>query len=323
MATVRESHTGHPFFVATAAMLVIVCLTACPSLAQPFGLDVVFDGHIGGADLRARLTGSLGIGQGELDGMFQALPPAVDGPSLAAMVFALFTDTTLLPAGDDLVAPPGQTIFFLSGGNYTADRDYTFGGSPGMQLSSVTPHAQLNGSILNGDVIVNGQIPTGGGDSILSYNAWLKPCGPGLIRDAGIAELGSGLTVHWTGNHYYDGQALDKPYRITVDWPVLSLDGNTFHATFTSTAHPMRGDLNQDAWVGQADLDIVLDQWGKTGSEITDPRADVNGDDFVGQADLDYVLDEWGQGVPGECPEPATLSLLALGGLALVRCRRQ
>ena len=107
------------------------------------------------------------------------------------------------------------------------------------------------------------------------------------------------MTVRWMRDgHTYDGEALDKPYGITVDWPVLSLDGNTFHAKFTSTAHPMRGDVNQDAWVGHADLDIVLDQWGNRGVEITDPRADVNEDDFVGQFDLDYVLDEWGCGVP-------------------------
>ena len=51
-----------------------------------------------------------------------------------------------------------------------------------------------------------------------------------------------------------------------------------------------------------------------------DPRADVNGDDFVGQADLDTVLTDWGLGTP-PVPEPATLSLLALSGSALLRPR--
>ena len=54
----------------------------------------------------------------------------------------------------------------------------------------------------------------------------------------------------------------------------------------------LAGDLNDDGFVGQADLDIVLAMWGK-GPIIPDPRADVNEDDFVGQTDLDYVLADW------------------------------
>ena len=55
-------------------------------------------------------------------------------------------------------------------------------------------------------------------------------------------------------------------------------------------------------FVGQSDLDIVLDQWGFSGGEISDPRADANDDEFVGQTDLDIVLDQWGQ--TGSPPPP-------------------
>jgi len=55
------------------------------------------------------------------------------------------------------------------------------------------------------------------------------------------------------------------------------------------------GDLNGDGFVGQTDLDIVLDNWGLP-IPPADPRADPSGDDFVGQVDLDYVLDHWGEG---------------------------
>ena len=58
------------------------------------------------------------------------------------------------------------------------------------------------------------------------------------------------------------------------------------------------GDLNGDGWVGQPDLDIVLDQWGRTGLEVTDPRADPDNSGWVGQPDLDIVLDDWGQSCP-------------------------
>ena len=84
------------------------------------------------------------------------------------------------------------------------------------------------------------------------------------------------------------------------------------------------GDRNGDGFVGQGDLDIVLAQWGRTGPEITDPRADTNGDEFVGQYDLDTVLEDWGQGTaPPVVPEPATLGMFALGGIALLRRKRK
>jgi len=79
--------------------------------------------------------------------------------------------------------------------------------------------------------------------------------------------------------------------------PTITADaapsGQQFDAWVGDTDWP--GDLNEDEFVGQTDLDIVLDMWGKSGGEITDKRADVNDDDFVGQTDLDYVLDDWGK----------------------------
>ena len=80
------------------------------------------------------------------------------------------------------------------------------------------------------------------------------------------------------------------------------------------------GDPSGDGFWGQADLDIVLAMWGKTGSDITDPRADINEDDVVGQIDLDYVLADWGQGTPPEAPvpEPATLGLMFVGIMMVV-----
>ena len=85
-------------------------------------------------------------------------------------------------------------------------------------------------------------------------------------------------------------------------------------------APPLLGDVNADGFVGQADLDIVLAEWGA--APPADPRADPNDDGFVGQGDLDIVLADWGKtSPPPAVPEPATLSIAALCGLALLRRR--
>ena len=83
------------------------------------------------------------------------------------------------------------------------------------------------------------------------------------------------------------------------------------------------GDLDGDGFVGQADLDIVLGEWGN--GPPGDPRADADDDGFVGQADLDVVLGSWGQGTlpPQFVPEPGALSVLALGAGVLLRHRRR
>ena len=83
------------------------------------------------------------------------------------------------------------------------------------------------------------------------------------------------------------------------------------------------GDRDGDGFVGQADLDIVLGGWGQT-VPPADPRADPDGDVFVGQADLDTVLGDWGKGTPpAAVPDPATVTLLGLGALAVVRRKRR
>jgi PEP-CTERM motif len=74
------------------------------------------------------------------------------------------------------------------------------------------------------------------------------------------------------------------------------------------------------------DLNIVLVPWNQNVTPGDLAAGDPTGDGFVGVDDLNVVLVNWNNGTPpaagAAIPEPASLALIGLGGMAMLRRRR-
>jgi hypothetical protein len=85
---------------------------------------------------------------------------------------------------------------------------------------------------------------------------------------------------------------------------------------------PLYGDCDRDDDVDDTDLNLFLVNYGTT-SGATWETGDFDYDDDVDQDDLDLLLGNYGTQPGSEpLPEPAGLSLLAIGGLALLKRKR-
>jgi len=112
----------------------------------------------------------------------------------------------------------------------------------------------------------------------------------------------------------------------SLEWnPGTYSPGSSWHSLLDSVSltpdyiAEIPGDANDDQKVTDADYTIWADTYGST----TDLRADWNDSSDVTDADYTIWADNYGYGVTSVAvPEPATLSLLALGALAMIRRRK-
>jgi hypothetical protein len=88
-----------------------------------------------------------------------------------------------------------------------------------------------------------------------------------------------------------------------------------------STGEPLPGDANNDGVVNVGDLGILAGNYG-TLTGATWEMGDFNGDGAVNVGDLGILAGNYGSSAAASVPEPLSLSLLTVGGLALLRRKR-
>ena len=157
---------------------------------------------------------------------------------------------------------------------------------------------------------------------------------PGLTEpnDIIVWEIDGGssfLSQNEHTAHFGLGTNADPVDMVKIEWTsgiVQYLYGVAVNQTLTVIeSAALDGDLDGDGFVGINDLNIVLSLWNQTTVPGVPILGDPSADGFVGIDDLNTVLANWNQGTPPSSitvPEPATLILHGLAGLALLRRRR-
>jgi PEP-CTERM motif len=206
--------------------------------------------------------------------------------------------------------------------------------SVGMVSEYTTAGATVNTSLITG--IIPGAIAVSGGniflalgyaDAIGEYTTSGTPVNASLITESNyvpaIAVLGDKLFALTINNSNIGTVSEFTTAGATVNPSLVS--GFVDLPQGLAVAPPLLGDVNFDGIVNGQDIAQVASHWLQAGPSLSD----TNGDNIVNGGDLSAIASNWLQ-TPGTAgngtaaPEPSTLILAALGGLALLaNCRRR
>jgi len=252
--------------------------------------------------IRYDSSGNLAGSAGNPAGVFATNPGLVGAP---AMAFA--------PNGDLFVSSFGtsQIMRFDSSGQlvgslFSAD----IAGTSGLLLDGDNLYVSslLNDRILRFDLNNPATAQTIISDSALLGGNLAFPSD--LLIDADGNFLVTSLGTNQVLKYAPDGDFLG----VFASGNGMNLPGELLYAPEFNY-----GDLTGDNFVGQDDMNVILDAWG---DEVPDGFfGDFNQDNFIGQDDLNVILAEWGNGTPpivvATVPEPSTLALVMVSGLML------
>jgi hypothetical protein len=234
----------------------------------------------------------------------------------------------------------GGNVMLCGGNDTTMEIGGTLAGS-GHDKITVTGQLSLDGTL---DVtLINSYVPTGGsvfdlfsaGSMTGTFATVNLPAVTGMNWDTSTLYTAGDIGIYSNGDVNRDGainasdidaicrhfgSAAASQWKLDGDGKVVG-QGDVDYL-LKSILHKAYGDSNLDGKVDFTDFQVLLDHWQNHGAGwATD---DFTGDGTVDFADFQKLLDNWNPAGTTESPvpEPATLSLLALGGLTLLRRRK-
>jgi hypothetical protein len=149
------------------------------------------------------------------------------------------------------------------------------------------------------------------------------------MRDIGtVLRTEHGLNVTGSTLNYPTGISDDKKTIVGIYFGSESSSGWAVLLDKPLVTLGLPGDYNNNGLVEQADLDLVLLNWGAIGATPPSGWYDNLPSGLIDQQELDAVLLNWGSTVTpasaatAAIPEPCTAMLLFIGLLAVAVSRR-